>query len=162
MGITQKLNMFCIRGHVYFMNFNAAYQISTTDNTHSVIKESDPPKWRFHNVTPCHENAQNSPNTRNNNCQQLLCDPRDAITFWQRRLMLPTSLWMAVISRLFHSSIKTFPSSTRVVDWTGRRKIPTCRILQACSIWLRSGENAGQSIWTMVSCWRYSPTTLSR
>ena len=31
-----------------------------------------------------------------------LCDPYDAITAWQRRFMLPMSLWMAVISQLFH------------------------------------------------------------
>ena len=47
MGITQKLNMACIRGHVYFMNCHAAYQIWTTDKTHSVIKESDPPNGGF-------------------------------------------------------------------------------------------------------------------
>ena len=29
-----------------------------------------------------------------------VCDPRDAITAWQWRLMLPMSLWMAAISRL--------------------------------------------------------------
>ena len=36
-----------IRGHVYFMNFNVAYQIWTIDNTHSVIKESYPQNGGF-------------------------------------------------------------------------------------------------------------------
>ena len=27
MGITQTMNMACIRGHVYFMNVNAVFQI---------------------------------------------------------------------------------------------------------------------------------------
>ena len=69
MGIMQKLNMSCIRGQVYFMNFIVVYQIWTIDNTHSVIKVTDTPKWRFHNVTPGHENVRNSSNTRINDCQ---------------------------------------------------------------------------------------------
>ena len=58
--------------------------------------------------------------------QKLVCDPRDAITAWQRRLMLPMSLWMAAISNSIHSSVRAFPSSTRVVGWTGHSKIATC------------------------------------
>ena len=76
--------------------------------------------------------------------------------------MLPMSLWMAAISRLFHSSIRTFSSSTRVFGWTGRCKIAICTMFQTCSIGLWSGEHAGQSIRTMVSCWRYSSATLAR
>ena len=70
--------------------------------------------------------------------KQQLSVARDAITVWQRRIMLPMSLWMAAISILFHSSTRTFSSSTRVVACTGRRKISTCRTLQTCSIGLRS------------------------
>ena len=69
--------------------------------------------------------------------------------------MLPMSLLVAAISRLFHSSVRAFPSSTRVLGWTGRRKIATCSMFQTCSVGLRSGERAGQSTRTMVSCWRY-------
>ena len=76
--------------------------------------------------------------------------------------MLPISLWMAAISRLFHCSIRTFSSYTRVVGWTGRRKITNCSIFQTCSIGLRSCEYARQSKRTMASCWRYSSTTLAR
>ena len=47
MGSTQKLNMACIRGHVYVMKCNAVCQIWTIDNTHSVIKESDPQNAGF-------------------------------------------------------------------------------------------------------------------
>ena len=72
-----------------------------------------------------------------------MCDPRDAITAWQRRLVLPMILWMAAISRLFHSSVRAFPSSTRVVGRTGRREIATCSMFQTCSIGLWSGELAG-------------------
>ena len=76
--------------------------------------------------------------------------------------MLPMSLWVAAISIVSHSSIRTFSSSTRIVGWAGRRKIATCSMFQTCSIGLRSGEHAGQSIRTMASCWRYSSTTLTR
>ena len=73
-----------------------------------------------------------------------------------------SSLWMAAISRLFHCSIRLFSSYTRVVGWTGRRKITTCSIFQTCSIGLRSCEYARQCKRTMASCWRYSSTTLAQ
>ena len=89
-----------------------------------------------------------------------MCDPHDAVTAWQRGIILPipNSVRMAVISRLVHSSLRAFPTSTRVVGWTGRRKIATC--CMTCSIGLRPGDHADQSIWTMVSCWMYSSTTV--
>ena len=80
-----------------------------------------------------------------------LCDPRDAITAWQRRLVLPMSLWMAAISKLLHSSVRAFPSSTRVVGRTGRREIATCSMFQTCSIGLRSGELAGLQLEVLLN-----------
>ena len=47
MGITQKLKMACIRGHGYFLSFIAVYQMRTISNTHSVVKEADPPNGGF-------------------------------------------------------------------------------------------------------------------
>ena len=75
---------------------------------------------------------------------------------------VPMNLWIAAISRLFHSSGREFPSAIIFVGWTGRRKISTFSMIQTCSIGLRSGEHAGQSIRALVSCWRYSSTALSR
>ena len=62
----------------------------------------DPQKWRFQNVTPSNENIPNSSITSSNNWQYFVCDPRDAITAWQRRLMRQMSLRMVAISRWFH------------------------------------------------------------
>ena len=34
--------------------------MGTLGNTRSVVREADPQKWRFQNVTPSHENVPNS------------------------------------------------------------------------------------------------------
>ena len=47
MGITQKLNLACGRGHVYFLNFIVVYQIWTICNKRSVVKELSPLNWSF-------------------------------------------------------------------------------------------------------------------
>ena len=45
MGITQKLNLACGRGHVYFLNVIVVYQIWTIYNKRSVVKELYPLNW---------------------------------------------------------------------------------------------------------------------
>jgi hypothetical protein len=45
--------------------------------------------------------------------------------------------------------------------WFCRFEIRRCKMSQACSIGYRSGDFAGQSMRSIVSCWRYSLTILA-
>ena len=46
-GHGYKKKTACIRGHVYFLNIIAVYQLRTIGNTRSIVKEADPKNGGF-------------------------------------------------------------------------------------------------------------------
>ena len=127
------------------------------------LKNYTPKNWKFLNVTAGHWKCPTHFKYQN---QQLSvasvwsswCNHRPATSYHASNAYL----YGCHLKLLFHSSIGTFSSSTRVDGWNGSRKIATCSMFQTVSIGLRSDEHARQSIRMMVSYWRYSSTTLAR
>ena len=84
---------------------------------------------------------------------QVWC-PFALITAWHRWRMLLTSLRIAICGIQAHSFKRVRLSSWTVLGLTGRAEMALCSMSHTCSMWLRSGKRAGQSIRTMVASWR--------